>query len=1106
ELVSGHSLDRLLPENGYSLRKLFKLAIPLAEALQAAHDAGITHRDLKPVNVMLTGEGRLKVLDFGLAKTANESEAGPYDFDPEEGAPVDLPLELDATQAMVISSLTGAGKIIGTIPYMAPEQLRGEETDHRVDLFSFGVMIYEMATGERPFRNDAETDIITAIISDSPTPLRERRADLPAGLNRIVQRCLAKAPLHRYQTARDLRNDLEDLQQETDWAGRPNSSTIHGGTSSLRAVVNLPSEVALTKFRESRIREWMQPRYKLDREFVALTLLEDRGEDNASGRWQTQTTTHRDLGALLAHEQAPAIVVLGAPGCGKSTLLRRLELEVAQKGLADVDGPTTFFIQLNQYRSDTPGEIPPPPLQWLSERWAARNPGLPPLADLLRTGQMILLLDALNEMPTADALGLHQAILQWKDFLDRLVNEYPGTRVVFSCRALDYSAPLSTPQLRVPQVVIEPLTDQQIEQFLQKQSPEQGAAIWQQLQGTPQMELLRSPYFLSLLTDQAVATGKVPEGRAGLFTGFVRQALRREVERGGPLFAPDLLLTERDLRRVTRWKWKTEWELPERGLLIPKLSQLAFSMQADGGGGGQVRMEYDAALDLLDNDQDEKIVKAGLALSVLDEDPGNDEVLFVHQLVQEYFAGRQLANDPDPQRVQTAWQASTMTPTLNELIKTLPPGESLPPLERTGWEETTIFAAAMAADADVFVRGIMKTNLVVAGRAAGQVEVRDRLSEALLADLRAELVQRSCDPEADLRVRIEAGLALGPLGDPRFKRCRGAHGNYLLPPLQGVAAGSYPIGEDEALMYLGLSIEAQQPRHNVDVGAFEMGRFLVTNAEWAWFVASGGYDNLLWWDTPGARAWLSGEDTIKGTHANLYYWRDEFAANPEKLDLARASGQALEENYERWHQRLRMTDEEFTAHLFELYPGGKLREPTVWRDVRFNNPAQPVVGVSWFEARAYTNWLAAQTGRAFRLPTEIEWEAAARGQAGRRHAWGDDFGTLRGNTVEARVGRTTPVGVFCEGETPEGINDLNGNVDEWTVSLFGHGANIERAEFAYPYQPDDGREDPAAPPEIRRVLRGGSWHRGQVTARTAYRYEAPPDFRDLDFGFRVVVG
>ena len=199
---------------------------------------------------------------------------------------------------------------------------------------------------------------------------------------------------------------------------------------------------------------------------------------------------------------------------------------------------------------------------------------------------MVLLLDALNEMPAASERDYRERVGLWKDWLTRLVREQPGNRVVFSCRSLDYSAPLSTPALRVPQVQIEALTDTQVESFLKAYSPVRGVEIWAAIKGTPQLEALRAPFFLALVVEQVEATGDLAEDRAGIFTGFVRQALRREVERDNPLFALEELLSSRDLRRITQWQWKDGYELPERGALFPKLGVLAYGMQeaaADGG-------------------------------------------------------------------------------------------------------------------------------------------------------------------------------------------------------------------------------------------------------------------------------------------------------------------------------------------------------------------------------------------------------------------------------------------------------------------------------------------------------------------------------------------
>jgi formylglycine-generating enzyme required for sulfatase activity len=1086
ELVDGESLDRSLPTEGLSLAELFRIAIPLADALQAAHEAGIVHRDLKPANVMITKQGRVKVLDFGLAKST----------------PV-RPSDADPTQAMTAAPLTEVGMVLGTGPYMAPEQLMGKPVDGRTDLFALGVVLYELSTGTRPFTGGSFAEISASILMVDPPPLTERRADLPAEFGRIVRRCLAKEPERRYQTARDVKNDLEDLQRELEWGRRPGDAG-HAAQPASAPGFAPGSDAALAAYRESRIREWSHPRYKLDREFVALTLLVDQGEETASGRWSAQPKTYRDLGELLKQVNDPALVVLGSPGCGKSTLLRRLELEAAQKGLTDPEQPVTLFIQLNQYKGEGRGEAAPAPIKWLAERWSARHSDLPPLSELLKNGRMILLLDALNEMPTASTAALHEAVLGWKNFLDRLVSDHPGTRVVFSCRTLDYSASLSTPALRVPQVVVEPLTDEQVAQFLEKQSPEQGARIWSELKGTPQLELLRSPYFLSLLTHQVEATGEVPRGRAELFTGFVRQALRREVESGNPLFAPNGLLTERDIRRITQWSWKTSWDLPERGVLVPKLSALAFAMQSEGGGGGQVRVGTTRRWNYSTTTRTRASSRRGSRCRCWTRTRAGRGLLYAHQLVQEYFAGRELANAPDPERVRAPWRAQDLTPPLATIVETLPPGERLPPLGTTGWEETAILGAAMTEAPDAYVRDLMATHLVVAGRAASQVEVRARLAAATLDDLRQALVRRSTDREADLRSRIDAGLALGLLGDPRFEAREGPHGRYLVPPTVAFPAGSYPMGEDEVFEYVGHRIEAHMPRYEVEVERFGIGRYLVTNAEWRCFMEAGGYEEERWWDTAGAKRWWDGEGTAEGSHVNVKYWYGKFRQDPEKVEQAWKAGQMSEEVYERWKKRLAMDEGQLEAHLRDLYPGGKLRAPASWHDERFNNPSQPVVGISWYEARAYCNWLSAQTGGDYRLPTEAEWEAAARGKAGRRYAWGDTFEPLKGNTSATKVGRTTPVGVFVEGDTPEGVSDLTGNVDEWTASMFGAGLDFEQAPFAYPYDPKDGREDPEAGPDVRRVLRGGAWDVDRVLARAAYRYESHPGSRVVEDGFRVV--
>ncbi len=205
ELVEGETLNQLIPSDGMDVKTFLRFSTPVAEALSAAHEKGIIHRDLKPSNIMVNREERMKVLDFGLAKLLRD------DSNPNASQ-----LETHAE--------TEEGIVLGTFPYMSPEQIQGKRLDHRSDIFSLGIIFYEMITGRRPFRGDTSADLISSILRDTPAPVSDLKANIPEHLERIIHRCLMKDPGDRYQSARDVYHELNESKESSGSSQRSRAS------------------------------------------------------------------------------------------------------------------------------------------------------------------------------------------------------------------------------------------------------------------------------------------------------------------------------------------------------------------------------------------------------------------------------------------------------------------------------------------------------------------------------------------------------------------------------------------------------------------------------------------------------------------------------------------------------------------------------------------------------------------------------------------------------------------------------------------------------------------------------------------------------------------
>ena len=199
ELLEGETLQQRLTHGPLDVHALVEIAVAVADALDAAHDKGIVHRDIKPANIFLTERGP-KILDFGLAKVTS--------------GPASIDVAFRATRSDEVP-LTEPGNTLGTVSYMSPEQVRAQPLDARTDLFSFGVVLYEMAAGTRPFRGDSTGVVFEAILNRAPVPPVRLNPDVPAELERVIGKCLEKDRALRYQHASDIRADLQRLKRDT---------------------------------------------------------------------------------------------------------------------------------------------------------------------------------------------------------------------------------------------------------------------------------------------------------------------------------------------------------------------------------------------------------------------------------------------------------------------------------------------------------------------------------------------------------------------------------------------------------------------------------------------------------------------------------------------------------------------------------------------------------------------------------------------------------------------------------------------------------------------------------------------------------------------------
>ncbi|MBN1148467.1 MAG: SUMF1/EgtB/PvdO family nonheme iron enzyme, partial [Anaerolineales bacterium] len=729
---------------------------------------------------------------------------------------------------------------------------------------------------------------------------------------------------------------------------------------------------------------------------------------------QAATIPLEDITEAL--ERHTAFIILGEPGSGKTTTLQKIAFETARSALAGQAGRLPLLVRLSQQGDRDPFEF-------LGSEWERRTGSV--FADALAAGRLLALVDGINEMPRD---GRDERLKAWRHFSDDYAG---GNQIVFTSREKDYDR-----QLDLPRVRVEPLDDARIADYLQRN----GAAGLGELLDDPRnnlRQMARNPFNLCLLTYAYKCDQGAMANRGALLAWFADELFRRE-------------------EKLAHAGWLA------RQAQVQALAQLAYAMQQQGE---STTFPYQAASQalpavvVLKGEQvaisPESLFRLGREATLLDPAVEPD-VRFYHHLLQEYFAALELLRRFEAgENLGALW-------TTPRLVKEMPPAEAgewdpLPEPPGSGWEVTTILACGLASCPEKLVEAVRPCNPALAGRCLDEAGILppEAATRSVCADLLADLY----NPAVHLRARLQAGFVLGRIGDPRFELQTINGVKVILPEMVDVPAGTYSIGSQDNDPQ---AFDDEKPQHRVELPAFAIARWPLTNAEFACFIAAGGYQDERCWEGDLAKRWLRGEEVAGGPLSawmemwqymrNNSNWKEELQGtglySPDQLKTLEYAASLDQNGLQSW--------------LSRSYSGKSRKEPHFWRDSQYDNPSQPVVGVTWFEARAYCAWLSALSGRTYRLPSEAEWEAAARGAEGRCYPWGQEWDAGRANTLEGRVLKPSPVGAYAAagGRGPFGAEDQSGNAWEWTASLYGH----------YPSQRED---DPGA--EGERVLRGGGW-------------------------------
>ena len=322
EFVEGQSLDKVVKQGPLPIARVTEIAVQVADALDAAHHRGIVHRDIKPGNISLNERGQVKVLDFGLAKR--------------------LPTVTDRHGVTQDYQLTQQGQVVGTPSYMSPEQALGKDLDHRSDLFSLGVVLYELATGQKPFTGATLAEIVNNIVHSQPPAIARLNYNVPPELERITLKCLQKQPDRRYQSARELMVDLRNLARELEHGAVPAEPAMYSRVDSTQAPAGVPAAPAAEPFSLEKL--------KKSDVLLNYAAIDDQPLFDGRPGWVSQL--HRNLEVRVEQLSGEKVVIARLPESAVSKVVESELLEQLPQAKAMISVVSPPFIKSDICRKE----------------------------------------------------------------------------------------------------------------------------------------------------------------------------------------------------------------------------------------------------------------------------------------------------------------------------------------------------------------------------------------------------------------------------------------------------------------------------------------------------------------------------------------------------------------------------------------------------------------------------------------------------------------------------------------------------------------------------------------------------------------------------------